>query len=122
MRPTHTSAQLRRAACHVHGDTGSGKRWYTRRTDFELKDPSYRSCTVQNVESGPCVLPHNSALPYLPHSLERPPGLSHATLYLRAESGGIVLATAYWATSSQGGVTRQGVVLTYLLSIVIGSQ
>ena len=40
----------------------------------------------------------------------------------RAESGGIVLATAYWATSAQGGVTRQGVVLTYLLSFVIGSQ
>jgi len=38
------------------------------------------------------------------------------------KSGGIVLATAYWATSAQGGVTRQGVVLTYLLSLVIGSQ
>ena len=38
------------------------------------------------------------------------------------ESGGIVLATAYWATSAQGGVTRRGVVLTYLLSLVIGSQ
>ena len=33
-----------------------------------------------------------------------------------------MLATAYWATSAQGGVTRQGVVLTYLLSLVIGSQ
>ena len=31
-------------------------------------------------------------------------------------------ATAYWATSAQGGVTRRGVVLTYLLSLVIGSQ
>ena len=28
----------------------------------------------------------------------------------------------YWATSAQGGVTRRGVVLTYLLSLVIGSQ
>jgi len=26
------------------------------------------------------------------------------------------------ATSAQGGVTRRGVVLTYLLSLVIGSQ
>jgi len=34
----------------------------------------------------------------------------------------LVLATAYWATSAQGGVTRRGVVLTYLLSLVIGSQ
>jgi hypothetical protein len=33
-----------------------------------------------------------------------------------------VLATAYWATSAQGGVTRRGVVLTYRLSLVIGSQ
>jgi len=33
-----------------------------------------------------------------------------------------VLATAYWATSAQGGVTRQGVVLTYLLSLIIGSE
>ena len=40
----------------------------------------------------------------------------------RAESGGIVFATAYWAMSAQGGVTRRGVVLTYLLSLVIGSQ
>jgi len=32
------------------------------------------------------------------------------------------LFLAYWATSAQGGVTRRGVVLTYLLSIVIGSQ
>jgi len=31
-------------------------------------------------------------------------------------------ATAYWATSAQGGVTRRGVVLTYRLSLVIGSQ
>jgi len=41
---------------------------------------------------------------------------------LSLESGGIVLATAYWATSAQGGVTRRGVVLTYRLSLVIGSQ
>ena len=34
----------------------------------------------------------------------------------------IVLATVYWAPSAQGGVTRQGVVLTYLLSFVIDSQ
>ena len=34
----------------------------------------------------------------------------------------LVLATAYWVTSAQGGVTRRGVVLTYLLSLVIGSQ
>ena len=40
----------------------------------------------------------------------------------QAESGGIVLATVYWAPSSQGGVTRQGVVLTYPLSFVIDSQ
>ena len=33
-----------------------------------------------------------------------------------------MLATAYWATSAQSGITRQGVVLTYLLSLVIGSQ
>ena len=33
-----------------------------------------------------------------------------------------MLATAYWATSTQGGVTQRGVVLTYLLSLVIGSQ
>ena len=33
-----------------------------------------------------------------------------------------MLATAYWATSAQGGVTGQGVLLTYLLSLVIGSQ
>ena len=33
-----------------------------------------------------------------------------------------MLATAYWAASARGGVTRQGVVLTYLLSFVIGSQ
>jgi len=35
-----------------------------------------------------------------------------------------VLATAYWATSAQGGVTRMGVTtpLTYLLSLVICSQ
>jgi len=33
-----------------------------------------------------------------------------------------VFATAYWATSAQGGVTRQGVVLTYLLSLVIGRR
>jgi len=44
------------------------------------------------------------------------------SLFGRAESGGIVLATAYWATSVQGGVTRRGVVLTYRLSLVIGSQ
>ena len=29
-----------------------------------------------------------------------------------------MLATAYWVTSAQGGVTRQGVVRTYLLSLV----
>ena len=40
----------------------------------------------------------------------------------QAESGGKVLATVYGAPSAQGGVTRQGVVLTYLLSLVIGSQ
>jgi len=40
----------------------------------------------------------------------------------QAESGVIVLATVYWAPSAQGGVTRQGVVLTYLLSFVIVSQ
>jgi len=28
----------------------------------------------------------------------------------------------YWATSAQGGVTRQGVVLTYLLSFATDSQ
>ena len=39
-----------------------------------------------------------------------------------AESGGRELATAYWATSAQGGVIRRGVVLTYLLSLVIGSH
>ena len=33
-----------------------------------------------------------------------------------------MLAAAYWAASAQGGVTRQGVVLTYLLSFVVGSQ
>ena len=33
-----------------------------------------------------------------------------------------MLATAYWATSAQGGVTRQGVVLTYLLSFLVDSQ
>ncbi len=41
-----------------------------------------------------------------------------------SSSSSSVLATAYWATSAQGGVTRRGVVLvlTYLLSLVIGSQ
>jgi len=35
---------------------------------------------------------------------------------------GILKPSSYWATSAQGGVTRRGVVLTYLLSLVIGSQ
>ena len=41
---------------------------------------------------------------------------SHSLLLRR------VLATAYWATSAQGGATRRGVVLTYRLSLVIDSQ
>ena len=40
---------------------------------------------------------------------------------IRANATEKVLATAYWATSAQGGDTRRGVVLTYLLSLVIGS-
>ena len=31
-------------------------------------------------------------------------------------------ATVYWSPSAQGGVTQQGVVLTYLLSFVIDSH
>ena len=39
-----------------------------------------------------------------------------------AEGGGIVLATVHCTPSAQGHVARQGVVLTYLLSLVIDSQ
>jgi hypothetical protein len=46
------------------------------------------------------------------------------SLYGRNEPGFKIdfLATVYWAPSAQRGVTRQGVVLTYLLSFVIDSQ
>jgi len=40
----------------------------------------------------------------------------------QAESGGVVLATVYWANGARDGVTRQGVVLIYLLSFVMDSQ
>jgi len=53
------------------------------------------------------------------HLIENKQQLARSLLGVRVP---LSLATAYWATSAHGGVTRQGVVLTYLLSLGIGGQ